>query len=221
MSSERITIRRFTEGEDETIALGAELGRVLRAGDVVALHGELGAGKTRFVRGVARGMGIDPDGVSSPTFVLMNEYDGAFLPLVHADAYRLRGADELESTGWDVAADGRAVVVVEWAERIESALPAVDDERRFDVRLWHDETGGESRRIEIEGDARRLSAVRGERVAGATGRRCPTCGGAMREESETFPFCSDRCRQADLGMWFSESYRISREIKDSDLEEGE
>ncbi|MBX3403076.1 MAG: tRNA (adenosine(37)-N6)-threonylcarbamoyltransferase complex ATPase subunit type 1 TsaE [Phycisphaeraceae bacterium] len=115
--------------ERQTIALGRALGAALFPGDVVALEGELGAGKTRFVRGVCEGLGLDPAQVSSPTFVLMNEYaspmDHQRTPravLRHVDAYRLRGTDDLDSMGWDCVSDGAAVVVVEWASRIAPAL---------------------------------------------------------------------------------------------------
>lgn len=118
-----------THHERQTVALGRALGGVLGPGDVVALEGELGAGKTRFVRGVCEGLGLDPAQVSSPTFVLMNEYAAPNDPrttpraaLRHVDAYRLRGTDDLESMGWDCVADGAAVVVVEWASRIAPAL---------------------------------------------------------------------------------------------------
>lgn len=114
--------------EEGTVALGRAVGRLLRAGDVVALEGELGAGKTRFVRGVCEGMGLDPSQVSSPTFVLVNEYaeraagaarSADVVPLRHVDAYRLHGgAEELESIGWDRVVDGSAAVVIEWASRV-------------------------------------------------------------------------------------------------------
>lgn len=118
-----------TTDERGTIALGRALGGVLVPGDVVGLDGELGAGKTRFVRGVCEGLGLDPAQVSSPTFVLMNEYAAPIDPrnspravLRHVDAYRVRGEDDLESMGWDCVADGAAVVIVEWASRIAGAL---------------------------------------------------------------------------------------------------
>ena len=118
-----------TTDERGTIALGRALGAALVPGDVVGLEGELGAGKTRFVRGVCEGLGLDPAQVSSPTFVLMNEYAAPIDPrtppramLRHVDAYRLRGEDDLESMGWDCVADGAAVVIVEWASRIAGAL---------------------------------------------------------------------------------------------------
>lgn len=119
-------LERITHSEEETLSLGESLGRTLRRGDVVALIGELGAGKTRLVRGVARGMGIDPAMVSSPTYVLVNEYEPeapANPTLIHVDAYRLFGAHELASLGWSSPQDHSAVVVIEWADRITAELP--------------------------------------------------------------------------------------------------
>ncbi|TVQ32180.1 MAG: tRNA (adenosine(37)-N6)-threonylcarbamoyltransferase complex ATPase subunit type 1 TsaE [Phycisphaeraceae bacterium] len=142
------TIERATTDEAQTIALGASVGRLLRPGDVVALRGDLGAGKTRFVRGVASGLGHSPDHVSSPTYVLMHEYiDPAHSapPLIHIDAYRLDSAGDLESLGWDVAVEGSAIVVIEWAERIEEALPA------HALHITIDHIGEQERRIRIEG----------------------------------------------------------------------
>ncbi|HVZ94217.1 MAG TPA: tRNA (adenosine(37)-N6)-threonylcarbamoyltransferase complex ATPase subunit type 1 TsaE [Phycisphaerales bacterium] len=221
MSGGRAILSRVTEGEERTIALGADLGRLLRAGDVVALHGELGAGKTRFVRGLARGMGADPDAVSSPTFVVMQEYAAPGANLIHIDAYRLQGGDELDAIGWDRIADGRSVLAIEWAERIESELPARGTGQagaRFDVVLEHQ--GDELRRLTIEGPAERLLELPGTRPAEGITRACPSCSKTVGEDCPTFPFCSPRCRDADLGKWFTESYRISREIKEADLDEG-
>lgn len=142
-----------TRSEAETEALAARLGASLRAGDVVALRGELGAGKTRFVRGLVLGLGGDPRRVSSPTFVLTNHYPIAPgsgpAELVHIDAYRMRGAEELESIGWEAILESGAVVAVEWPERIESALPAA----RFEVVIEH--AGAEERRLAVRPPAGR------------------------------------------------------------------
>ncbi len=119
-------MKTITRREDETVVLGERLGRFLRAGDVIALVGELGAGKTRLVRGIARGMGIDAHAVSSPTYVIVQEYPANIAsspPLVHVDAHRLEAADGLASLGWDSARDPGAVVVIEWADRIAAELP--------------------------------------------------------------------------------------------------
>jgi len=103
---------------------------VARAGDVLALDGDLGAGKTQLVRGIAEGLGLDPRQVSSPTFVIVSIYEkplpGRVFPaalLAHADAYRLSGPDDLDSVGWDAVVNaGDCVVCVEWATRIAAAL---------------------------------------------------------------------------------------------------
>lgn len=138
------TLVLTTRAPEETEALGAAMGARLRPGDTVALRGELGAGKTCFVRGVARGMGLDPSRVSSPTFVLAQEYgpaNGEGPSLVHIDAYRLAGADDLDAAGWDSLTDGSSVVVIEWPERIEQRLPS----DRIEVEFEHGPAHAERR----------------------------------------------------------------------------
>jgi len=106
-----------TASETETSVVGRDLARALRAGDVVLLHGELGAGKTAFVRGLAEGLGVPPEEVSSPTFTLIQEYRGGRLPLFHVDLYRLDDVREIEDLGLDEI--GRdAVMAIEWAEKL-------------------------------------------------------------------------------------------------------
>ncbi len=108
---------------DETRDIGRRLGGALRVGDVVGLVGPLGAGKTALVKGIAEGIGVaDPHRVTSPTFVIVNEYEGR-VHLHHIDAYRLGTARELEALGLEEFVE-RGVVVVEWADRVEAALPA-------------------------------------------------------------------------------------------------
>ena len=109
-----------TRSEEETEALGERLAKCLRAGAVVALYGDLGAGKTAFVRGLARGLGIR-ESVSSPTFTIVNEYPGK-TPLFHFDMYRLRNEDELFDIGWEDYLDRGGVCAVEWSENVEEAL---------------------------------------------------------------------------------------------------
>ncbi len=118
-----------TRSADETIALGERLGRVAAAGDLICLWGDLGAGKTQVAKGVARGLGIDAT-ITSPTFILMNEYLGR-LPLFHVDLYRLADAADALAGGVidDRQADG--LTVVEWPERMGDVLPA----GRLDVRI--------------------------------------------------------------------------------------
>ena len=110
-----------SNGAEETEALGEALARTLRPGSVVAFTGDLGAGKTAFVRGLARGLGIG-DRVTSPTFTIVNEYEGR-LPLFHFDMYRLGDEDELFDIGWEDYLNRGGVCAVEWSERIAGALP--------------------------------------------------------------------------------------------------
>ncbi len=106
---------------EETEVLGARLAAVLRPGDVVAYRGGLGAGKTAFTRGLARGLGCQGR-VASPTFTIVNEYDGT-VPLFHFDMYRLDGSDELYDIGWEDYQSRNGVCAVEWSERVSDALP--------------------------------------------------------------------------------------------------
>jgi tRNA threonylcarbamoyladenosine biosynthesis protein TsaE len=120
----------ITHSEAETSAAGERLGRRLGSGDVVLLYGDLGAGKTAFVRGLARGLGASPDAVSSPTFTLVQEYGGR-VKLHHVDLYRLQPI-EVGDLGLDELIDSEAVVAVEWAERWADA-----PERAWVVRIAH------------------------------------------------------------------------------------
>ena len=108
-----------TRSEAETIALGREIGRTLRAGDVVLLEGPLGAGKTAFSRGLAEGLGCDPQSVSSPTFTIVQEYRGPSAVLEHVDLYRLTPA-EVDDLGLEDLMEG-AVMAVEWPDRWHQA----------------------------------------------------------------------------------------------------
>jgi tRNA threonylcarbamoyladenosine biosynthesis protein TsaE len=131
----------LSRSDAETEAVGEALASRLAPGARVLLYGELGAGKTAFVRGLAAGLGIDPDDVSSPTFTLVQEYRGGRLPLFHVDLYRL-AAGEVDDLGLDAqAADG--VLAIEWAER----MPRGDD-GAIAVRLEH--AGDDLRRITID-----------------------------------------------------------------------
>ncbi|HLO26289.1 MAG TPA: tRNA (adenosine(37)-N6)-threonylcarbamoyltransferase complex ATPase subunit type 1 TsaE [Geobacteraceae bacterium] len=113
----------ITRSVDATVALGESLGKLLSAGDFIALTGELGSGKTHFVRGVAGGLDVDPAvRVTSPTFTLMNPYSGR-LPLYHFDLYRLAGGQDVADLGFEEYFYGTGVCIVEWAERLGDLLP--------------------------------------------------------------------------------------------------
>lgn len=111
-----------TAGEEQTEALGFRLGQLIQPGAVIAYTGNLGAGKTAFTRGLARGLGI-PDRVTSPTFTIVNEYEGGRLPLFHFDMYRLGSSDELFDIGWEDYLARGGVCAVEWSENVREALP--------------------------------------------------------------------------------------------------
>ncbi|MGM0546723.1 MAG: tRNA (adenosine(37)-N6)-threonylcarbamoyltransferase complex ATPase subunit type 1 TsaE [Bacteroidota bacterium] len=112
----------MTTSESETIARGREFVSDLKAGDIVCLTGDLGAGKTHFVKGMAQGLGINQNEVSSPTFTLINEYYGK-MPLYHFDCYRMESPQEAMEIGAEEYFYGNGVSVIEWPERIESLLP--------------------------------------------------------------------------------------------------
>jgi tRNA threonylcarbamoyladenosine biosynthesis protein TsaE len=125
------TISRSAE---DTVAHGQALAASLRAGDVLALTGELGAGKTQFVKGVAAGLGADVV-VTSPTFTLIHEYAGGRLPIYHFDFYRLEDEDEALKIGLDEYIDGDGVCLIEWADKFPTLLPPHTRWLRFTHRL--------------------------------------------------------------------------------------
>lgn len=131
----------ITNSENETVREGEKLGRSLAPGAVVALFGELGAGKTAFTRGLAVGLGVDSF-VTSPTFTIVNEYPGT-PPLFHFDMFRLEGEHELFDIGWDDYLDRGGVCAVEWSEKVSGALPP----DAIYVRI--ENLGGDARRLEI------------------------------------------------------------------------
>lgn len=128
--------------ESDTIASGRELGRSLAPGTTVLLYGELGAGKTAFVRGLAEGLGLDPEQVSSPTFTIVQEYRGRGITLQHVDLYRLNPPEVADIALDDLSGD-HTIVAIEWAER----LPRLPAPPIIEVRLEHVPEG---RRVAIE-----------------------------------------------------------------------
>lgn len=135
---------RLTASEEETQAVARELSATLRAGDVLLVSGDLGAGKTTFVRGLAEGLGIDPRAVSSPTFTIVHEYRGNGLTLYHADLYRLERA-ATDDLGLEEVGVRDGVLAIEWPDRLSHELPGARV-----VRL--EVVSDSSRRITIEPD---------------------------------------------------------------------
>ena len=132
-----------TNSPAETETIGAALGKILPAGTVIAYRGDLGAGKTAFTRGLAKGLGCT-DLVTSPTYTIVNEYLGGRLPLFHFDMYRLASSDDLWDIGWEDYLDRGGICAVEWSENVDEAMENA-------VYVTIEKTGEESRRITLEG----------------------------------------------------------------------
>ena len=133
----------ITHSPAETEAVGAALGRILPPGTVIAYRGDLGAGKTAFTRGLAKGLGCT-DMVTSPTYTIVNEYLSGKLPLFHFDMYRLHSADDLWDIGWEDYLERGGICAVEWSENVREAM-----ENAITVRI--EKLGEDTRRITIEG----------------------------------------------------------------------
>ena len=133
----------LTNSPAETEAVGAALGKIIPAGTVIAYRGELGAGKTAFTRGLARGLGCS-ELVTSPTYTIVNEYLGGRLPLFHFDMYRLASSDDLWDIGWEDYLERGGVCAVEWSENVADAMEDA-------ITVTIDKLGEESRRITMEG----------------------------------------------------------------------
>jgi tRNA threonylcarbamoyladenosine biosynthesis protein TsaE len=146
--------------ESDTQRLGAALAEVLPACTVVGLIGTLGAGKTRLVQAVATALGVPPGNVTSPTFVLVNEYSGGRMPIYHFDTYRLKDEDEFLELGPGEYFDANGLVFIEWADRVSDFLP----KERIEIEI---EVAGETvRHISIRGTSRRTEEIV-ERLAAA------------------------------------------------------
>ena len=132
-----------TNSPQETESVGEKLGQILPAGTVIAYEGDLGAGKTAFTRGLARGLGYK-DPVTSPTYTIVNEYLGGRLPLFHFDMYRLGSGDDLFDIGWEDYLDRDGICAVEWSENVADAL-------EDPIVITIEKLGEDSRRITLEG----------------------------------------------------------------------
>ena len=133
----------ITNSPAESEAIGAALGKLLTPGTVIAYRGDLGAGKTAFTRGLARGLGCS-ETVTSPTYTIVNEYLGGRLPLFHFDMYRLHSSDDLWDIGWEDYLDRGGVCAVEWSENVDDAMEDA-------IYITIEKLGEETRRITVEG----------------------------------------------------------------------
>ncbi|HTP51745.1 MAG TPA: tRNA (adenosine(37)-N6)-threonylcarbamoyltransferase complex ATPase subunit type 1 TsaE [Anaeromyxobacteraceae bacterium] len=166
----RLALRRLSRSARQTTSLGKRLGRLLAPGDVVALVGDLGAGKTHLARGICEGAGVASRDVASPSFAIVATYRGR-LPLHHADLYRVGDFDELYATGFTDLPGGDGALVVEWADRVPGALPA----ERLEIELAHDPRRPSVRHLRIVGTGARHAAL-----ARALGRPTLRVRGARR-----------------------------------------
>ena len=133
----------LTNSPEQTEEVGAALSKVLSPGTVIAYRGDLGAGKTAFTRGLARGLGV-ADPVTSPTYTIVNEYLGGRMPLFHFDMYRLHSADDLWDIGWEDYLERGGICAVEWSENVAGAMEDA-------ITVTIEKLGEDSRRITIEG----------------------------------------------------------------------
>jgi len=143
----------LSNSEHDTQRLGAALARIIPPGTVVALIGLLGAGKTRLVQAVATAIGVPAGAVTSPTFVLVNEYTAGRMPVYHFDTYRLKDDDEFVNLGPDEYFDSNGVSFVEWADRVLNLLPA----ERLEITI--EATGETQRRFSIRGTSSRMEEL--------------------------------------------------------------
>jgi len=146
----------FSLSEDETIDLGRALGRGLKGGELVLLEGDLGLGKTVFARGIAVGLGVDPEDVASPSFTLVREYRSGRLPMFHVDLYRIDEAEEIGTLGIEEIVAAGGVVVVEWGDK----LPPYLKRGASIVRIY--DLGEGSRRLEIATEGKARGRPRGD-----------------------------------------------------------
>ena len=146
------SIQYNSTDEKDTIRCGEQLARHLKVGDIVCLQGDLGSGKTTLVKGMAKGLGVSPQKVHSPTFVLMNIYKGKS-PLYHFDFYRLDKVQEIPIIGYDEFLYGQGVAVIEWPERMGDLLPT----ERLDIKLTHQ--GENERRLEFYAVGKRAQQI--------------------------------------------------------------
>lgn len=222
-------ISRLTTNPQQTYDLGRQLATLVCPGDWIALRGELGSGKTQCVRGIAAGLNIDPDAVSSPTFVMLQRYepaDAAGIPMIHVDAYRSDDLSDDAGIGLDDPGFDETLRVIEWADRAESILPA----DHLQLNFYHQ--GPNDRHVTLIGHgtwANRLHKLSLSESSDHPGpddehsqqSQCPICRTTVATHASSYPFCSSRCRYVDLEQWFDGAYSLSRDIdwEQDDLDE--
>lgn len=213
-----IELTRECDTLDLTAAMAAGLARVLRPGDRVELHGDLGAGKTTFVQHLASALGVAPGLVSSPTYVIVNQYPLPSWPgveLVHADFYRLTSVEDLEPVGWDRLVTARTIVLAEWPGKAPGALGGEGQVAQVILLA----TGPGSRSLTL-----RLPDGWGDRpgvreLIDRPPTVCRTTGRPVAPNAPHYPFADERAKLADLNRWFTGDFTLSREMTADDLDE--
>ena len=212
-----IEVHRPSRSLKHTRIIANDLGAILRPGDIVKLVGEMGAGKTTFVRMLAQSFGVSPSAVSSPTFVIMNIYQGDEHrpPIAHMDCYRLGDESELDALGWDQIIDSGAIILIEWPDRIENRIP----KDGLTIRIDHVDEESRHFVFQIPDQWRQRAGF--DAITPRPDTTCPTTGKHVPGDSLTWPFINDRARMADLNAWFEEKHTISRPIEQADLEQSD
>lgn len=211
------TFARSSDALEHTAIIAKDFASVLKPGDLVRLVGEMGAGKTTFVREVAHALGADVSLVSSPTFVLMNNYPYSYGhhegSIAHLDCYRFGDESELEALGWDRVCSDGSIRLVEWPQRIDSVI----DEESCTVTISH--VDEESRGFVFEVPESWMDRVSILALKARDRVRCPVTKEEVHPESPSWPFASERARLSDLHGWMSESYSITRPIEQADMDQ--
>jgi tRNA threonylcarbamoyladenosine biosynthesis protein TsaE len=220
------SIVRTSTSPDYTASLAAGIASILRAGDIVRLEGDLGAGKTTFVRGLAHALGVPTGLVSSPTFVLVNEYPlkaerSGIRRLIHVDAYRLNSSEDLDALGWDryVTPEGTAqpdcAIVIEWPARIADALAS----GALPATIRFTNLGESSRQIDFDLPDSFTSRPGVTELSEREPIRCPVTRVWVEPTRATYPFAGEKEKLADLNRWFTGAYSIGRRATDADFED--
>jgi len=220
------TTSRTSTSPDYTASLAAGVASILRAGDILRLEGDLGAGKTTFVRGLALALGVPTGLVSSPTFVLVNEYPlkaerAGIRLLIHVDAYRLNSSEDLDALGWDryVTPEGTAqpdcAILIEWPARIADALAS----GALPATVRFTNLGDLSRQIDLDLPASFAARPGVAELVEREPIRCPVTGVWVEPTRPTYPFAGEKEKLADLNRWFTGAYSIGRRATDADFEE--
>lgn len=211
-----IEVTRELGDEGLTRAMARSVASLLQPGDRVALRGDLGAGKTTFVRHLAEALGVAPGLVSSPTFVIVNQYPiPGGLELVHADLYRLTSEEDLEPVGWDRLVGPCSIVIAEWPDRVPGALG--DDSSVASIALAA--TGQNSRQFTLRVPESWRSRSAMTQILERPPVFCRVTDRPVAPTDTSYPFADDKARMADLGRWLTGGYTISRDLTDRDLGE--